>query len=288
MVGRGAELTRLLRLLERAAEPQVALIGGEAGVGKTRPVQELLTVLPDGVTVLAGQAEQAGPGRPYQLLLEAVEPFVADWTALPEPLGGREHALRLPLAPVAPSLGGQDAARGRGGRRRGLPGRDPAARGRRPGALPGRQRAGGAARPGRPRPDRRGGRRRLLLPPRAHPRGGGRPAARPRAAALAREGPGRSARAGQPRLGGAGPPRRRRRSLGRDTGGRPHRRAALPAHRLDLPGAAPGRAGAGGGRAGAGPRPRRCCAGSAAGRRPADRRRSPRASARWPRCWRRG
>jgi len=105
MVGRGAELARLRRLLERAADPQVALVGGEAGVGKTRLVQELLTVLPDGVTVLAGQAEQGGPGRPYQLLLEAVGPFVSDWTALPEPLAGREQALRLLLAPVAPALG---------------------------------------------------------------------------------------------------------------------------------------------------------------------------------------
>src|SRR5919197_4033503 len=81
MVGRGAELARVLRLLDRVAQPQVALVGGEAGVGKTRLVQELLTVLPDGVTVLAGQAEQGGPGRPYQLLLEAVGPFVAGWTA---------------------------------------------------------------------------------------------------------------------------------------------------------------------------------------------------------------
>src|SRR6266540_4102313 len=105
MVGRGAELARLRRLLERAADPQVALVDGEAGVGKTRLVQELLTVLPDGVTVLAGQAEQGGPGRPYQLLLEAVGPFVSDWTALPEPLAGREQALRLLLAPVAPALG---------------------------------------------------------------------------------------------------------------------------------------------------------------------------------------
>jgi DNA-binding CsgD family transcriptional regulator len=104
MVGRGAELARVRRLLERAAEPQVALVGGEAGVGKTRLVQELLTALPDGVTVLAGQAEQGGPGRPYQLLLEAVSPFVADWTELPEALAGREQALRLLLAPVAPAL----------------------------------------------------------------------------------------------------------------------------------------------------------------------------------------
>src|SRR6266487_5615000 len=48
MVGRGMELARLERLLQRTGEPQVALVGGEAGVGKTRLVQELLTGLPDG------------------------------------------------------------------------------------------------------------------------------------------------------------------------------------------------------------------------------------------------
>jgi DNA-binding CsgD family transcriptional regulator len=104
MVGRGMELARLERLPRRSGEPQVALVGGEAGVGKTRLVQELLTGLPDGAVVLAGQAEQGGPGRPYQLLLEAVAPFVAGWTRPPEPLAVREQALRLLLAPVAPGL----------------------------------------------------------------------------------------------------------------------------------------------------------------------------------------
>jgi DNA-binding CsgD family transcriptional regulator len=107
MVGRGMELARLERLLQRTGEPQVALVGGEAGVGKTRLVQELLTGLPDGAVVLAGQAEQGSPGRPYQLLLEAVAPFVAGWTRPPEPLATREQALRLLLAPVAPALAGQ-------------------------------------------------------------------------------------------------------------------------------------------------------------------------------------
>jgi DNA-binding CsgD family transcriptional regulator len=104
MVGRGIELARLERLLQPTGEPRVALVGGEAGVGKTRLLQELLTGLPDGTVVLAGQAEQGGPGRPYQLLLEAVAPFVAGWTRPPEPLATREQALRLLLAPVAPAL----------------------------------------------------------------------------------------------------------------------------------------------------------------------------------------
>jgi hypothetical protein len=108
MVGRGMELARLERLLRRTGEPQVALVGGEAGVGKTRLVQELLTGLPDGAVVLAGQAEQGSPGRPYQLLLEAVAPFVAGWTRPPEPLAMREQALGLLLAPVAPGLTSQE------------------------------------------------------------------------------------------------------------------------------------------------------------------------------------
>ena len=103
MVGRRAELARLERLLEETGEPRVALIGGEAGIGKTRLVQELLTSLPDGVPVLAGQAERDSD-RPFQLLLEAVESFVAGWTAVPDSLAGREQALRLLLAPVAPAL----------------------------------------------------------------------------------------------------------------------------------------------------------------------------------------
>jgi hypothetical protein len=56
--------------------------------------------------VLAGQGSQGAPGRPFQLLLEAVEPRVAAWDAVPEPLADRSEPLRLLLAPVAPKLAG--------------------------------------------------------------------------------------------------------------------------------------------------------------------------------------
>jgi DNA-binding CsgD family transcriptional regulator len=106
MVGRAAELARLRELAATVADPAVVLITGEAGIGKTRLVAELVATLDPPVPVLAGQASQGAPGPPFQLLLEAVEPVVESWDAVPEPLGGREEPLRLLLGPVAPKLAG--------------------------------------------------------------------------------------------------------------------------------------------------------------------------------------
>jgi DNA-binding CsgD family transcriptional regulator len=121
MVGRADELARLRELAattgdravaviggvagtDKHADPAVALISGEAGIGKTRLVAELVATLDPAVTVLAGQGSQGAPSRPFQLLLEAVEPRVAGWDAVPEPLADRSEPLRLLLAPVAPKL----------------------------------------------------------------------------------------------------------------------------------------------------------------------------------------
>lgn len=106
MVGRADELALVRRLVDDLAEPQVVLIGGEAGVGKTRLVQELVTPLPPATTVLWGHAEQGALGRPWGLLLEAVETRVARWDAVPDDLAARLDPLRLLLVPVAPRLGG--------------------------------------------------------------------------------------------------------------------------------------------------------------------------------------
>jgi DNA-binding CsgD family transcriptional regulator/tetratricopeptide (TPR) repeat protein len=106
MVGRAAELARLRGLAVTAADPAVVLITGEAGVGKTRLVAELVATLDAAIPVLAGQGSQGAPGRPFQLLLEAVEPVVESWDAVPEPLRAREEPLRLLLGPVAPRLAG--------------------------------------------------------------------------------------------------------------------------------------------------------------------------------------
>jgi Mg-chelatase subunit ChlI len=78
MVGRADELARLRELATTTGEPAVALIGGEAGIGKTRLVNELAT-LPPTLPVLAGQGSQGAPSRPFQLLLEAVEPLELSW-----------------------------------------------------------------------------------------------------------------------------------------------------------------------------------------------------------------
>ena len=60
MVGREAEIERLGRLLEGGPAPAIALVGGEAGVGKTRLVRELIARLPEGTAVHAGQALTSG------------------------------------------------------------------------------------------------------------------------------------------------------------------------------------------------------------------------------------
>jgi DNA-binding NarL/FixJ family response regulator len=59
--------------------------------------------------VLAGQGGQGAPSRPFQLLLEAVEPEVAAWDEVPERLAARAEPLRLLLAPAAPKLAGHPA-----------------------------------------------------------------------------------------------------------------------------------------------------------------------------------
>jgi DNA-binding CsgD family transcriptional regulator len=73
MVGRADEMERLARLVDTAQRPAIALIGGEAGVGKTRLVRELIGRLPAGMVVYAGQADPGSFGRPFELLLDALE-----------------------------------------------------------------------------------------------------------------------------------------------------------------------------------------------------------------------
>src|SRR6478736_9604226 len=73
MVGRAAEIERLGRLLEGGPAPAIALVGGEAGVGKTRLVRELIARLPEGTAVHAGQADPGSLGRPFELLLDALD-----------------------------------------------------------------------------------------------------------------------------------------------------------------------------------------------------------------------
>ena len=76
LIGRRQELAALSALVRRAqdGEPAVALVGGEAGVGKTRLVSELAGMAAEaGFWVLTGQCiELGGEGLPLAPLVEAL------------------------------------------------------------------------------------------------------------------------------------------------------------------------------------------------------------------------
>jgi DNA-binding CsgD family transcriptional regulator len=80
LVGRGAELARLRALLDDAASGAVAaLVGGDAGVGKSRLVSEVTTLaVSQGFTVLCGQCAEIGDSVPYLPFADAIR------TAAPE------------------------------------------------------------------------------------------------------------------------------------------------------------------------------------------------------------
>ena len=68
LVGRDTEMARLRGLLGDAAAGRAvtALVGGDAGVGKSRLVAEVMTVAEgDGFTVLCGQCAEIGDSVPY-------------------------------------------------------------------------------------------------------------------------------------------------------------------------------------------------------------------------------
>jgi hypothetical protein len=75
-VGRTQELARLRQLLARAADgqPLLGVIGGEAGVGKTRLAEQLTTTAGEqGVRVLRGSCVPLGEeGLPFAPVIEAL------------------------------------------------------------------------------------------------------------------------------------------------------------------------------------------------------------------------
>ncbi len=91
-VGRGAQVSRLMTLYEQACsgQPQVALLEGEAGIGKTRLAAAFLDwVKAQGAEVLEGRAFQTSQRLSYQPLLEALrarfeqEPDLRQWLGDP-------------------------------------------------------------------------------------------------------------------------------------------------------------------------------------------------------------
>jgi DNA-binding CsgD family transcriptional regulator/tetratricopeptide (TPR) repeat protein len=107
LVGRGAEVTQLRAALERAAagRPAVVLVAGEAGVGKTRLVAELLGEAGQrGAVALAGGCMDVGEGvLAYAPMVEALRPLAAVLgpEAMERVLGGA----RGELARLVPELG---------------------------------------------------------------------------------------------------------------------------------------------------------------------------------------
>lgn len=73
MIGRHTALSRLVGLIEAAEVrsgdgPEIALVSGEAGIGKTRLLRELIDAMPADVTVLSAQARPGSMGRPFDVI----------------------------------------------------------------------------------------------------------------------------------------------------------------------------------------------------------------------------
>jgi DNA-binding CsgD family transcriptional regulator len=106
MVGRDAELAELLEAFQRAesGEAQVAVVTGEAGIGKTRLVREFVSRLPEGAVVAFGHAVPlSGAGLAYSLAGDLLRSLVraVDPTIVANLLAGRARV----LAPLVPRLG---------------------------------------------------------------------------------------------------------------------------------------------------------------------------------------
>jgi len=124
-VGRIQELARLGALLARAVdgEPLVALIGGEAGVGKTRLVEQLAAAAEEqGVRVLRGGCVPLGEeGLPFAPVIEALRGLAdqLDPAALQAVAGPARHELGRLLPDMtwgaAAAAGAADVSAGQAG-----------------------------------------------------------------------------------------------------------------------------------------------------------------------------
>ena len=118
-VGRTEQLARLEAALEAAAagEPRVVLVGGEAGVGKTRLVTEFSTrAQRHSALILSGGCyELSGGGLPYGPIVEALRGMVRDLDVASggERLGVLAELLELlPIGEAPPEAAKQSPATG--------------------------------------------------------------------------------------------------------------------------------------------------------------------------------
>ncbi|MFB7514193.1 AAA family ATPase [Streptomyces sp. NPDC056144] len=105
-VGRAGELTALTEALSRATagEPQALLVGGEAGVGKTRLIEEFLDTAceRDAVVALGGCVELGADGLPFAPFATALRGL---HRRLPEELTAAADGQESELARLLPELG---------------------------------------------------------------------------------------------------------------------------------------------------------------------------------------
>jgi len=112
IVGREADLAALRDALKRtrSAEPSAVLVGGEAGVGKSRLVEEFSRSVAGVAQVLTGHCLELGEeGLPYAPFAGALRELVQ--RAGPAVLEGREHEFARLLPELGPA-GAGDARRG--------------------------------------------------------------------------------------------------------------------------------------------------------------------------------
>ena len=114
VIGRTAEIDRVREAIEAALvrRPTPLLISGEAGVGKTRLVEELAKIAADrGMFVLRGTCENIGDGGlPYGPIVEALRGLVASFD--PDVIRGAIGPSATELGMLLPSLGGGAASDG--------------------------------------------------------------------------------------------------------------------------------------------------------------------------------
>src|SRR5829696_1962378 len=116
LVGRDAEVAQLRAALERAAagQPAIVVVAGEAGVGKTRRVAELLRTADGlGAVALTGGCLDVGEGvLAYAPMVEALRPLAAamDPDELERVLGGARAELARLVPELSPQGGGEQAA----------------------------------------------------------------------------------------------------------------------------------------------------------------------------------
>src|SRR5260370_14135667 len=105
VIGRVQELTTLRLLVDRvhSGAAQVALVCGEAGIGKSRLVSEVkASAAAHGFLLLEGQCFQTDSASPYAPLLDLFRAYFARWTptSLPDPI----HSFASTLSRLLPEL----------------------------------------------------------------------------------------------------------------------------------------------------------------------------------------